>query len=78
MTFGYPVSFVSIHLEQSFSFVFHGINNFEGYRLVGGPSVWVCLIVSFFHLFLPQLAPSHLSAVTVNVTSSQRPSQTLP
>lgn len=78
MTFSCPVSFVSIHLEQSFSFVFHGINIFEGSRLVGGPSICFCVIVSFFHLFLPQLAPSRLSAVTVNVTSSQRPSQTIP
>lgn len=45
MTFSCPISFISIRLEQSFSFVFHGINIFEGYRLVGGAILLFSLVL---------------------------------
>lgn len=51
--------------------VIRGVNTFEGCRLAAGPWLWLRLIVSSFALFLPQLAPSHLSALTVNVTSAE-------
>ena len=69
------LSLVCFTLERFLGFVFHGIDIFEGPRPVEGPSVCkldttlklnhhhhsLGLSVSFFSLFLIQLAPCHLS-----------------